>query len=357
MPIDQHPSSPNSPTDRRTVWLFLLLCGIVVTGIAAYAMYARRGPGTAAASASRASTPVDPARIAETRARPHVLFRITALGPSYGRVGIAPVDNPTAPPVVSGLSCDRVYATATNGLCLQAARGVLTTYRAVAFDKAFAEQYTFSLAGAPSRARVAPTAPFAASTVFVSGDSYAAGGFSTRTTLFDLRKNHAIGDLETFTVTRDGHPFKRRDFNFWGVTFRDDGDRFYATLGTSGALHLVEGSISARTMKIIGADVECPALSPDGTRLVYKARMLEGGRVFWRLRVLDLATFAITAVQETRNVDDQSEWLDRDHVLYALPRQESGTGSSDIWIARADGTGEPRLFIPDAFSPAVVRNP
>jgi hypothetical protein len=42
-------------------------------------------------------------------------------------------------------------------------------------------------------------------------------------------------------------------------------------------------------------------------------------------------------------------------VLYALPQEGSSTGSSDIWVADADGGGSPRLFIRDAFSPAVVR--
>jgi Tol biopolymer transport system component len=96
-------------------------------------------------------------------------------------------------------------------------------------------------------------------------------------------------------------------------------------------------------------------LSPDGTRVAYKARSIEGGRVVWRIRVLDLATKSTTKVNETRSVDDQVEWLDNDHVLYALPREASGTASSDVWAARADGGDAPRRFIPDAFSPAVVR--
>jgi hypothetical protein len=354
MPIETPPSS-HRRSNTRAVGLFVLVCVVVLVGVLAYAAYGRRRADAGIPGATTVT--VDFARIAEVRRRPHVLFRVTALGPAYGRVGIVPLDNPAAPPVITGLACDRVHATDGDGLCLQAARGVLTTYRAVAFDGALGERHGFNLAGAPSRTRVAPTAPLAASTVFVSGDSYAAGGFSTRTTIFDLRHNAVIGDLESFDVLRDGQPFKRQDFNFWGVTFRDDGDRFYATLGAGGALHLVEGSVSARRMTVIGADVECPSLSPDGTRLVYKARLIERGRVFWRLRVLDLATRMVTEVPETRNVDDQAEWLDNGQVLYALPRDEGGTGSSDIWAASADGTGAPRLLVAHAFSPAVIRNP
>lgn len=353
MPIDN--SSRDKGPDRRAVALFALVCAVVAAGTAGYAVFGRRSAsGTIAPSG--VGDPVDPGRLSQVRSAPHVLFRITALGPSYGRVGVVPLSSPEAPPIVTPLACDRVYASDVNGLCLQASRGVLTTYRAVAFDRDLSPQHQFTLAGAPSRARVAPTAPLASSTVFVSGDSYAGAGFSTRTTIFDLNRKSVIGDLETFAVTRDGQPFKRQDFNFWGVTFRDDGDRFYATLSTGGVLHLIEGTVSGRGMKVIGAEVECPSLSPDGTRVVYKARMIEGGRVIWRLRVRDLTSGAITQLQETRNVDDQAEWLDNENVLYALPREGAGTGSSDVWATRADGTGAARMFIPDAFSPAVVRH-
>jgi hypothetical protein len=300
---------------------------------------------------------VDHAAIAAARGRPHVLFRITALGPAYGRVGLVPLDAPSSTPVVTGLSCDRVYATAVHGLCLQASRGMLTTYRAIAFDGAFAETHTFSLPGAPSRTRVAPAAPRGASTVFVSGDSYAGGAFSTRTSVYDLSAHSVLGDLESFTVARDGRPFKEQDFNFWGVTFREDGDRFFATLGTGGRIYLVDGSVSGRSMSVAGEGVECPALSPDGTRLVYKSRRVTAGRVEWRLRVRDLASGTDIDLAETRNVDDQAEWLDAGHVLYALPRASAGSGSADVWVTRADGTGTPEVFVADAFSPAVVRTP
>lgn len=353
MSTESNLSKPPGNANTRAVPVFVLLSVAVVAAVGAYAMYAR-GRGYVPASTSAAAS-ADPAQITVVRGAPHVLFRITALGPSYGRVALVPLDKPGGPPVVTPIACDRVYASAEHGLCLQAARGVLTTYRAVAFDSAFNERHTFTLAGAPSRTRVAPAAPLAASTVFVSGDSYAAGGFSTRTTIFDLRNKSVLGDLESFTVTRDGQPFKRQDFNFWGVTFRKDGDRFFATLGTGGRIHLVDGTVSTRTMTVIGDDVECPALSPDGSRLVYKARMIESGRVMWRLRIREVASGAVTQVPETRNVDDQAEWLDDSHVLYALPREAAGSGSSDIWVSPAGGTGTPRIFIADAFSPAVVR--
>jgi Tol biopolymer transport system component len=108
-------------------------------------------------------------------------------------------------------------------------------------------------------------------------------------------------------------------------------------------------------MVVLREAVECPSLSPDGARVVFKSRSTEGGRRMWRLHVLDLKTQAETIVNESRSVDDQAEWLDDEHVLYALPRAVAGTGTSDIWIADANGGGTPRLFVHDGTSPSVVR--
>ena len=89
------------------------------------------------------------------------------------------------------------------------------------------------LGGFPSRARVSPDGRDGAAHRFVSGHSYADGGFSTAT-LIDLGRRQKIGNLEKFAVFRDGKRIEAIDFNFWGVTFAQDSNRFYATLGTRG---------------------------------------------------------------------------------------------------------------------------
>jgi Tol biopolymer transport system component len=137
------------------------------------------------------------------------------------------------------------------------------------------------------------------------------------------------------------------DMNYWGVTFgRQDSDRFYATLATGGKTYLIEGSVSGRTARVIHENVECPSLSPDGTRIAYKRRTGVGKRP-WQLSVLDLETMRETALAEGRNFDDQAEWLDDDTVMYGLDEQ--------IWVVPADGSGQPRRYIAGADSPAVVR--
>ena len=62
-----------------------------------------------------------------------------------------------------------------------------------------------------------------------------------------------------------------------------------------------------------------------------------------------------TPARRTRNVDDQAEWLDDEHVLYALPGGDGRTAIMDEWLTPADGGGEPRLFLPEAYSAGVDR--
>ena len=65
----------------------------------------------------------------------------------------------------------------------------------------------------------------------------------------------------------------------------------------------------------------------------------------------------MTVLPETRSVDDQLEWLDNDHVVYALRGPQSiQPRRADIWQLPADGHGAPTILLPDAESPAVVRD-
>ena len=101
--------------------------------------------------------------------------------------------------------------------------------------------------------------------------------FSTRTTLYDLAAGTSLGDLETFSVTKDGEEIHSVDFNFWGVTFARQAGRFYATLGTGGHAYLVEGDVATRSAKVLRDGVECPSRSPDGRRSPSRRRCRAGG--------------------------------------------------------------------------------
>jgi hypothetical protein len=242
------------------------------------------------------------------------------------------------------LGCQRVYYASGRGLCLAlTGRGV--NYEVRVFDRALRTLHELPLEGIPSRARVSPGGRYGSVTSFVAGHSYAAAGaFSTRTVLVDLRSGKEIADLEQFRVTDQGRPVDSPDVNFWGVTFVGDSGRFYATLATGGHYYLIQGDIAERTARVLRDGVECPSLSPDETRIAYKSRIAEGR---WRIGVIELDGMRDILLSETRSVDDQPEWLDGGWVAYGL--------DGDIWAVRSDGRGRPRGLVANAASPAALR--
>jgi len=243
-----------------------------------------------------------------------------------------------------------MYASGGTGICLRP-DGPLATYQVAVLDAALRVTRTIPLVGLPTRARASADGRILAWTVFVTGDSYNGGAFSTRAGILHLGRGDLVGTLEDFAVTLDRRPYKAVDENFWGVTFAADDNTFYATMSTSGHRYLVVGDLQARTVRVLADNVECPSLSPDGGRLAYKQAIGGDPKRGWRLAVRDLATGAVTLLAERHSVDDQPAWLDATTVMYAIPH---GAGASDVWAVPADGTGAPRLLIPDAASPAAL---
>jgi len=289
--------------------------------------------------------------IAAILARPHVLFRDTAPGASFGRLSVAPLDRLDAR-LPAGLSCERVSFARGRGLCLRVERGVFNRYWAVLLDGGLNGGASIKLQGLPSRTRSSPDGRVGAVTVFVVGDGYASS-FSTRTTIVDLSSGDEIGELEQFATSRNGARFRAVDFNFWGVTFAGDGNTFYASLRTAGTTSLVRGELALRKLTVLRDQVECPSLSPDNRRLAYKKRVGPSPDS-WRLHVLDLTTNVERMVaSEARYLDDQVEWLDAGHLLYAVPRRT--TAISDVWVAPIDGSAPASIFLPQAESPIVIR--
>jgi hypothetical protein len=69
---------------------------------------------------------------------------------------------------------------------------------------------------------------------------------------------------------------------------------------------------------------------------------------------MDLETGKVLPLEEARPVDDQVAWLDDDTALYAVGRGGAAAVDFDVWSAPVDG-GPPRLLVPNAASPSVVR--
>jgi hypothetical protein len=246
------------------------------------------------------------------------------------------------------LTCERVYYAAGRGLCMRVASSGVD-YEATIFDSRLQPQQTIPLTGLPSRARVSSDGRYGAMTVFVAGDAYlgTSAAFSTRTTIVDMDSGEQLGQLEQFDVSKDGQPFDAVDFNFWGITFAADPNRFYATLATGGHHYLVEGDVAAHRMRVLRDGVECPSLSPDGSQIAYKSRIGDENR--WRLRVLEVATLDDHAVAGRRSIDDQAEWLDKRTLAYS--------DGVDVFSVPADGGGAPRRIVRDATSPVALPGP
>lgn len=335
----------------RGLW-FAGFCLACVAGVGAYVAF-RSG---AAEPEDEPPTPVKPATLAEIRSGPHVYF-LSMRSAEWGRVVVGALDNPNGARVATDLACERVDFGRERGLCLVDNRLKLTPpVLAHIVDRDFKMVHTVELPGFPSRTRLSPDERYAATTVFVTGESYLTD-FATRTMIIDLQQGRSLGDLEQFTTFKDGKVFRRVDFNFWGVTFAADSNRFYATLGSGGRRYLVSGDVAARRLEVLREGVECPALSPDGRHLAFKHRIPDLND--WRLHVLELATMREWEVAgETRSIDDQVEWLDNERIIYrfinnrGLPESAANVFVSPI---REGAAEKPRIFIRSAASPAVVR--
>ncbi|MEE4417762.1 hypothetical protein [Streptomyces bugieae] len=326
-----------SRTIRITVQIAAVTALAVVTVLS---LVIARGAGSSAQAA--------PGRISLAPG-PRLVARSTAPD-SMGRLVSVSAGDPAGKRTVSSLSCARVYAAGGTGLCLRLDPG-LTTYQLAVLDSDLKPVKELPLVGVPNRARVSPSGRMVAWTVFVTGDSYNGGRFSTRAGILDTRSQKLIPTLEDWAVTVDGKPYRARDLNFWGVTFTADDRHFYATMSTGGHRYLVLGDVATHRLKALRDNVECPSLSPDGTRIAFKSARGGDPARGWRLSVLDLATRRVTPLAETRSADDQPAWIDTHTVAYAIPR---GQSHSDVWQVLADGTGAPRLLIPDAESPAAL---
>ncbi|QEU95065.1 TolB family protein [Streptomyces kanamyceticus] len=299
--------------------------------------------------------------------RGHLYFRSTEAGagrvarlPAPGeaaarRIGTARTAVTSRKPsrTTGGPSCERFYAAAGTALCLQRRAGIPPKSYAAVLDGHLREKRRISLTGIPNRARVSASGRMLSWTMFATGDSYAGSSFSTRTSILDTRTGYLIKNMEEIPLTIEGRRYHAPDVNYWGVTFAEDDNRFYATVSTKGKTYLVRGDMKKWAATALRTNAECPSLSPDNTRIAFKKRVREGTQDPWRLYVLDLRTMRERPLAERRSVDDQAAWLDDGTLAYALPGEDGR--KQDIWSTPADGSGKPTLRVRGGSSPAAVR--
>jgi len=348
-------STASSPTPGRTKLFFALCFALVlVTGGYIY-LSAGRFASTRRRAEYSVGSVVRGARgsaLTRLRKQPHVAFRNLVPGADYGMLAYVSLDSPDGPREGTDLPCWRLSVSAGVMVCLGPYGGYSSGY---VLDDRLEVRHIFRAPGVPSRVRVSRDGRLAGYTLFTAADSYMVAGFSTRSVLVDIGSGARIADLESFQAWKDNAPFHAVDFNYWGVTFGRHPAKFFATLGTAGHTYLVEGDVTNKRITVIADGVECPSLSPDDTRIAFKKK-IDAPRS-WRPAIFDLKTRAETVLPDTRSLDDQLEWLDNEHVLYAIVEPGTAPVRSSVWKVRADGTQPPTLFIADAASPAVVRAP
>jgi hypothetical protein len=334
---------------RRQLVLLLAVAALVLAGAGAYGLSAFQQEQ----ASQEAASPVKVVPATALPAEPFVMFRNTASGQGYGQAATVALADPSGERALSGHACDRVYASRELVSCLQTINEIPTKYEAATYDSSLKRLDAWALGGIPSRTRLSRDNLLIGTTVFVAGHSYASAGFSTETVIRG-RDGTVHGNLEEFSLISDGTRIKASDRNIWGVTFiPGDPAGFYATASSQGHIWLVRGDLNARTLTVVASGIECPSISPDGTRIAFK-KSTTGTLVGHRnIAVLDIASGMETVLGEERDIDDQLEWLDNSTVVYGVPRDDTGQ-DSDVWAVATEAGAAPRLFIEHAWSPAVV---
>lgn len=342
---------PSSRPWRQKIFV-LIVIGCLALAVGYTARVIQHTNASAQAQGQGSSLPVaGPNELETLQKGPHLVY-LNEEEPYLGQVKLVGLDPESQGGAQTALPCVRVHYAAGNGICLAPDPSAPDTrVQVTLFGQDFRPRHQFTMEGIPTRTRVSPNGKYAVFTIFISGHSYQDSNMSTATIFLDTATGANLGNLEDFEVWKDGQLYDAPEFNFWGVTFADDSNRFYATLKHLNTAYLVQGDLSARRLTVLHEDVECPSLSPDGTRIAFKKPLPTGN---WQLTVLDLRTMQETTLAETESIDDQVEWLDNDRIIYEKIDYDPPKWVS-VFVVSANGSGQPEIFIENAASPAVIR--
>jgi hypothetical protein len=308
------------------------------------------------------------AAAAADEAAPYALVTRPSDPQHYNRVEKVALDPMTLKPLRRtplDVACTRVSASAAGEmLCLSQAKqgspGKFTPITTYLFSKSAQtlESFERRISGRPSRARISADGKYTATTTFVTGHSYlgvAGTHFSTETIISTRAKLSHAHDIQQWEILSQGKRVTSPDLNLWGVTFdRKNSDTFFVTAYFDGVPYLAKGSVSRRQINAVLPKVECPSLSPDGTRIAFKRRISD---IAWAPAVLELATLKERVFDVPQSVDDQIEWIDDHTIVYeVVDRPLIGSAKVNLHSLdiRADSPAQ-ALWMEDARSPTFVR--
>ena len=152
--------------------------------------------------------------------------------------------------------------------------------------------------------------------------------------------------------SRTARPYRSADVNFWGVTFATDDTLLRHPRHRRSRRTWSAASVGTRELTVLRENVECPSLSPDGTKVAYKKASGVGvgaqvalHRAGPRLRRGDRAAGDAQHRRPARLAGR------RPRALRRAPRRDRPHRRLGQPAVRRP----PRLLVPDADSPAVVR--
>src|SRR5205085_10817951 len=113
------------------------------------------GGGLSLRSSTTTAPSATAGEIAQLSTAPHILVRHTLVDSAYNKLSLVTLADPKGRRLTAGLACERIAFAAGRSICLQADRGVFTTYRALLINQDFKTLNSWKLDGGPSRTRVA----------------------------------------------------------------------------------------------------------------------------------------------------------------------------------------------------------